>query len=192
MTAPPLLGRGFGLHQGAQLGQLCRRQLATQAPGDLALHHAPGIEHGGGILQAGLRHLGTPVVPQFDDLVLRQALQGLAHHGARDRKGFGQLLLAQPGAGREAVLHDGAVDAVVDAVGRGGGLAGSGPFTGPFSSPFNKPFNRPFSGDGGDSGGGAHGGGRGVSGVRAGLAAGEEPSPRPDAAPPGHRVRRSA
>jgi hypothetical protein len=68
-------------------------------------------------------------VGQLDHMVRRQALQGLAHHGAGDAETLGQLLLAQARAGRQPVLDDGLVDALVDALGGRVGGAEDGEVT---------------------------------------------------------------
>ena len=67
----------------------------------------------------GARHEGPPVGLQGHHLVVRQALQHLAHAGPADLEYLGQTLLHQLGAGRQAAVGDGPVNVVVhDGLGR--------------------------------------------------------------------------
>jgi hypothetical protein len=63
-----------------------------------------------------LGHVGAALREQLHDLLVRQPGQHLADAGAADAEDVGHALLAQLGAGMQAVLEDGDVDPLVDLV----------------------------------------------------------------------------
>ena len=87
-----------------QLPELRRGQPPGQSAGDLAFHYPPCIEDVCRIRPRRRRHLRAAVVVQRDHLVLRQPVQRLPDHRARDGEARGQFLLAQPRAGGQAAL----------------------------------------------------------------------------------------
>ena len=120
------LDRGLFVGEvGAQPGDLRGRDGRGQPLGQRRFEHLPHLEDLACFFDARFGHARAARRFERDKLVAAQAVERLAHDGARHVEDVGDLLLGELGARNKAALDDGGGDGLDDALG-GAGNTGRG------------------------------------------------------------------